>query len=369
MRVSRCAWASLAAWYSAFSFRSPHSRAVLIWAAISSRPAVSSCSSSARRASRPSAVIALSFKPDTISAMRRGTYSIVARDTRSGQLGVAVQSHWFCVGSIVTWAEPGLGAVATQSLAEPAYGPRALDLLRGGADAGTALSLLTAADSAAAVRQVAVVDASGRTATHTGASCIAEAGHRSGPGFSCQANMMLTAAVPGAMAAAFESTTGALDERLLAALDAAEAEGGDVRGRQSAALLVVPAEGDAWQTLFDLRVDDHPDPLAEMRRIHRLQRAYHLSERAEELLAEGRHDEAAPLFVRASEEAPESDELLFWAGLSAAQAGDLDLALERVRAAADHSPRWLELLDRLQPDVAPAAPAVRAALANQGGET
>jgi uncharacterized Ntn-hydrolase superfamily protein len=299
----------------------------------------------------------------------RGTYSIVARDEDSGQLGVAVQSHWFCVGSIVTWAEPGLGAVATQSLVEPAYGPRALDLLRGGADAGAALTQLTGADSAAALRQVAVVDASGRTAVHTGSSCIAEAGHRTGPGFSCQANMMLTATVPDAMAAAYESRTGPLDERLLAALDAAEAAGGDVRGRQSAALLVVPGEGEAWQTLFDLRVDDHPDPLAELRRIHRLQRAYHLSERAEELLAEGRHDDAAPLFVRASEEAPESDELLFWAGLGAAQAGDMELALERVRAAAERSPRWLELLDRLGPDVAPAAPAVRAALADQGEST
>lgn len=304
-----------------------------------------------------------------LARVLRGTYSIVARDEDSGQLGVAVQSHWFCVGSIVTWAEPGVGAVATQSLAEPAYGRRALDLLRGGADAGSALSRLTAADSAAAMRQVAVVDGLGRTATHTGSSCIAEAGHSTGPGFSCQANMMLTTTVPDAMAAAFSGSSGPLDERLLAALDAAEAEGGDVRGRQSAAMLVVPPDGDPWQTLFDLRVDDHPDPLAELRRIHRLQRAYGLSERAEELLAEGRHDEAAPLFVSASEEAPESDELLFWAGLGAAQAGDMDLALERVRAAAGRNPRWLVLLDRLGPDVAPAASAVKTALANQGGDT
>jgi uncharacterized Ntn-hydrolase superfamily protein len=299
----------------------------------------------------------------------RGTYSIVARDEDSGQLGVAVQSHWFCVGSIVTWAEPGVGAVATQSLAEPAYGPRALTLLReGGADAGEVLRRLTADDSAAPVRQVAVIDASGHTATHTGASCVAEAGHRTGPGYSCQANMMLTDAVPGAMASAFESASGPLDERLLAALDAAEEAGGDVRGRQSAALLVVPGEGEAWRTLFDLRVDDHSDPLAELRRLHHLQRAYHLSERAEELAAEGRHEDAAPLFVQAYEQAPESDELLFWAGLSSAQGGDMATALERVRAAAALNPRWLELLDRLQPDVAPAAADVRNALANQGGQ-
>jgi uncharacterized Ntn-hydrolase superfamily protein len=178
--------------------------------------------------------------------------------------------------------------------------------------------------------------------------------------------MMLNSTVPDAMAAAFESASGPLAERLLAALDGGEAAGGDVRGRQSAALLVVPADGEAWRTAFDLRVDDHPDPLAELRRIHRLQRAYHLSERAEDLVAEGRHEEAAPLFVQASEEAPESDELLFWAGLGAAQGGDMEAALERVRAAADMNPRWLELLDRLRPDVAPAASAVRAALDARG---
>jgi uncharacterized Ntn-hydrolase superfamily protein len=297
----------------------------------------------------------------------RGTYSIVARDADSGALGVAVQSHWFGVGTIVSWAEPGVGAMATQSLAEPAYGPRTLDLLRDGASAEEALSKLTAEDPAASVRQLGAVDAHGRSAAHTGHDCIRHAGHRTGPGYSCQANMMLEKTVPDAMATAFEASAGApLDERLLAALEAAEAAGGDIRGRQSAVLLVVPGEGEPWRRLFDLRVDDHPTPLAELRRLHSLNRAYDLVARAEDLTAEGKHDEAALLYVQGAEYAPDSDELLFWSGLGAAQAGDLDLGVERVHSAARLNPRWLELLDRLEPVVAPSAAAVREALSNRG---
>jgi uncharacterized Ntn-hydrolase superfamily protein len=294
--------------------------------------------------------------------VRRGTYSIIAHDPRSGQVGVAVQSHWFGVGTVVTWAEAGVGAVATQSLAEPTYGPDGLRLMREGMPAGEALDRLTEADSGAPVRQVAMVDSRGRAAVHTGSSCVAHAGHRTGPGFTCQANMMLSPTVPDAMAAAYEAARGPLDARLLAALDAAEAEGGDIRGRQSAALLVVAPEGEPWRRQLDLRVDDHPDPLAELRRLHHLQRAYDLSEQAEELVAEGRHEEAAPLFEQAAEVAPESDELLFWSGLAAAQGGDMAVAVARVRAAAALNPSWYELLTRLEPEVAPAAPAVREAL-------
>jgi uncharacterized Ntn-hydrolase superfamily protein len=300
--------------------------------------------------------------------VRRGTYSIVARDTETGQLGVAVQSHWFGVGTVVPWAEPGVGAVATQSIAERGYGPRACDLLRDGEDAAGALQRLVEDDPAAPARQVAVVDVRGGVAAHTGALCVEEAGHRTGDGFSCQANMMARPTVPDAMASAFTSQpeNAPLDERLLAALDAAEAEGGDLRGRQSAALLIVGASGEAWRRDLDLRVDDHDDPLAEIRRLHRLHRAYETSERAEELVAEGRHEEAAPLFVQASELAPESDELLFWSGLAAAQAGDLRSALQRVRAAAAINPRWLDLLGRLRPEIAPAAAEVREALRGGG---
>jgi uncharacterized Ntn-hydrolase superfamily protein len=294
--------------------------------------------------------------------VRRGTYSIVARDPASGALGVAVQSHWFCVGGVVTWAEPGAGAVATQSLAERSYGPNGLSLMRKGASAPDALVRLLGHDAEAAVRQVAFVDASGRAAVHTGELCIPEASHVAGEGYACQANIMARRGVPEAMAAAYESAGGALDERLLAALDAAEAAGGDLRGRQSAALLVVDRTGDPWRRSVDLRVDDHPDPLAELRRLQRLHRAYELSERAEELAAAGRHAEAAPLFQGAAELAPESDELLFFSGLAAAVAGDLDTALERVRRAMSVNPGWRELLPRLSPEIAPGAAEVLAAL-------
>ena len=294
--------------------------------------------------------------------MRRGTYSIVARDADSGALGVAVQSHWFCVGGVVTWAEPGAGAVATQSLAERSYGPNGLALMRDGMSAPDALARLTGEDDEAEVRQVAFVDAQGRVGVHTGRLCIDVAEHRTGDGYSCQANIMAGDGVPDAMAEAFETSGGPLAERLMAALDGAESAGGDLRGRQSAALLVVSAAAEPWRREVDLRVDDHADPLAELRRLYRLHEAYETSEQAEELAAEGRHADAAPLFQRAAELAPESDELLFFSGLAAAVAGDMDVALERVRRAISVNPGWRELLPRLPPEVAPAAAAVLQAL-------
>jgi uncharacterized Ntn-hydrolase superfamily protein len=292
----------------------------------------------------------------------RGTYSIVALDPATGELGSAVQSHWFSVGSLCTWARPGVGAVATQSVVEPAHGPHALERLANGEDAATALRALLDADPLAAVRQVGVVDARGGVAVSTGADCIPCAGDVAGPHWTCQANMMARDTVPAAMSAAFEAAEGDLAARLLAALRGAEAEGGDVRGRQSAALIVVPAEGEAWQTRVDLRVEDHADPLAELARLVSLRRAYELAGQADELLAEGRNAEAGELYARASDLAPASDELRFWAGLAAAHAGDLEGGAAQVRAAADVHPGWLVLLDRLSPDFAPAAQAVRRAL-------
>jgi uncharacterized Ntn-hydrolase superfamily protein len=291
------------------------------------------------------------------------TYSIVARDPATGELGVAVQSHWFSVGQIVPWAQAGVGAIANQSVPEPAFGPRALDLLRSGAGAEDALRQVLKGDEAVDFRQLAVVDSRGAVAVHTGARCIAHAGDVVADGFSCQANMMAAPTVPAAMAAAFESASGPLAERLVAALHGAEGEGGDVRGRQSAALLVVPAEGDPWQRSVDLRVEDAADPLGQLGRLLRLQRAYDAADRADQLAAEGLHDEAAELYERAAQLAPESDELLFWAGLGAAQGGDLPTGVERVRTAIDRGgPRWRELLDRLSEDIAPSAAAVRAQL-------
>jgi uncharacterized Ntn-hydrolase superfamily protein len=291
-----------------------------------------------------------------------GTYSIVALDPDTGELGAAVQSHWFSVGSLCIWARPGIGAVATQSVVEPGHGPRALDRMAAGASATDALAGVLKADALASVRQVGAVDALGDVVVHTGDHCIPEAGHVVGEHWTCQANMMGRATVPDAMSAAFARAQGDLAERLMTALEGAEAEGGDVRGRQSAALLVVPREGEAWQFTVDLRVEDHKDPIGELRRLVLLHRAYALAGQADELMGEGRFDEAAPMYVRAAELAPESDELLFWAGLGIAQNGDLDAGVDAVRRAASVHPGWLTLLDRLAPEFAPAAAAVRAAL-------
>jgi uncharacterized Ntn-hydrolase superfamily protein len=294
--------------------------------------------------------------------MRRGTYSIVARDRRTGELGVAVQSHWFAVGAIVPWVRAGVGAVATQSIAEPAYGPQALDALAAGARAPGALDGLLADDAQARFRQVGVVDAHGDVAVHTGAGCVAHAGDERGAGFTAQANMMASAAVWPAMARAFEAAVGPLARRLLAALHAAQAEGGDIRGRQSAALLVAPAEGEPWRRTVDLRVDDDPEPLAELDRLLDLADAYDLATQGDELVGQGRHDEAGERYARAAQLAPGNHELLFWAGLAAAQAGDLPTALERVRRAIALESGWRELLDRLEPEIAPGAAVVRDAL-------
>jgi uncharacterized Ntn-hydrolase superfamily protein len=290
------------------------------------------------------------------------TYSIVARDPENGELGVAVQSHWFSVGPIVPWARPGIGAVATQANAEISYGPLALELLGRGLGAEAALAQLVKQDPGSAGRQVAIVDAGGRAAAFTGESCMARAGHVTGDGVSCQANIMASERVWPAMLAAFVAADGALTMRLLSALDAAEAEGGDLRGRQSAAILVVPAQGNDWDTVISLRVEDHPSPLAELRRLVGIHGAYALAGRADELANEQRYEEAAQLYRRAAELAPGNDELEFWAGLGAAQMGDMDTALDKVKAAIAVNPGWQELLDRLAPQLAPAARSLQAHL-------
>jgi len=286
------------------------------------------------------------------------TYSIVARDSQTGELGVAVQSHWFGVGPLVPWARPGVGAAATQANVRVAYGPEALELLASGVGAPEAIARLTAADPGAAGRQLAIVDARGGVAAHTGSACMAFAGHVTGDQVSCQANIMANETVWSRMLEAFSTAAGPLASRLLAALDAAEAAGGDVRGRQSAALLVVPADGEWWETSVSLRVEDHPDPLVELRRLYDLHRAYELAGEGDALTNEGRHDEASVLYRQASELAPDNHELLFWAGLGVVQSGELDRGLALVREAIALQPGWAELLPRLAADVAPAAPVV-----------
>jgi uncharacterized Ntn-hydrolase superfamily protein len=295
------------------------------------------------------------------------TYSIVARDPATGELGVAVQSHWFSVGSVVPWAEPGIGAVATQSMADPSYGPNGLDLLRTGMDAQAALDRLVRADEGEAARQVAFVSARGDVAVHTGRRCVQFAGHEAGRGFVCAANMMSREGVPQAMARAFTTMAGDLPDRLLAALDAAEAAGGDVRGRQSAAMIVVRASDEQWARNIDLRVEDSAFPLVELRRLMRLRRAYDLAERADELTAEGRREEAAILYRRSMDIAPENDELRFWGGMALVQLNERLAGLEAVQSAIAANAGLGELLNRLSPEIAPSAPAVREALGRAGG--
>jgi uncharacterized Ntn-hydrolase superfamily protein len=292
------------------------------------------------------------------------TYSIVARDPRNGELGVAVQSHWFSVGPIVPWARPGVGAVATQASVNVSFGPRALELLEQGVDAGATVERLVDEDPGSAGRQLAVVDAEGQVAAFTGEGCMAHAGHTTGDAVSCQANIMASERVWPAMLETYQSTAGSLTMRLLAALDAAEAEGGDLRGRQSAAILVVPAHGNHWDTVISLRVEDDPRPLVELRRLVEIHDAYVAAGEADELINQGRYEEASRLYLKASELSPDNQEIRFWAGLGAAQLGDMDTAVRDVEAAIAAHSGWRTLLERLPPEVAPQARAVRERLSS-----
>ena len=280
------------------------------------------------------------------------TYSIVARDPATGEMGVAVQSHWFSVGSIVTWAEAGVGVVATQSLVEPAYGPKGLELMRQGMPAAKALAQLIAADTGRNGRQVAMIDATGAVDAYTGPGAIAAAGHHVGAQYSVQANMMGKPTVWPAMAKAFEAATGSLADRLVAALEAAEREGGDVRGRQSAALVIVKARGSGrpWvgaDRLYDLRVDDHPQPVAELKRLVRLQKAYTHANRGDELMTEKKVEEALKEYAASAQIAPEIVELPFWQAVTLASIGKEAEAAPIFRAVFAKEPIWAELLERL----------------------
>ena len=277
---------------------------------------------------------------------------------RTSQLGVAVQSHYFGVGRVVAWAEPGVGAVATQSIAEPSYGPLGLSLMRAGKTAEQALAALLVSDPRADVRQVAMVDVRGNVAAHTGTRCIQPAGHKKGVNYSVQANLMLRDTVWGAMSKAFESAQGDLAERMMIALEAAEGEGGDIRGKQSAAMLVVSGSaGDSpWSgRLFDVRVDDHPEPLPELRRLLSIARAYDLADKAEamlvdESLGDRRAALAATTFNQAVELMPESarnPELTFWYANALASAGRVDDALPLFKQVFDIDPAWRDLVPSL----------------------
>jgi uncharacterized Ntn-hydrolase superfamily protein len=278
------------------------------------------------------------------------TYSIVARDPASGRLGVAVQSHYFSVGSVVTWAEAGVGAVATQSFADPSYGKLGLDLMRSGRNAPDTLTGLAAADSERDVRQVAMVDASGNAAAHSGARCIAEAGHIVGEGFSVQANMMHHKSVWPAMADAYRETSGDLPDRLMAALQAAEGEGGDIRGMQSAAMLVVDAtaSGRPWaERIIDIRVEDAAQPLVELKRLLEVRRAYLCRAAAETAFARREIEEGNREYRKAQALIGDNPEMRFWHAIALVNAGRFEDALPLFKEVFAKDPRWLELAERV----------------------
>jgi uncharacterized Ntn-hydrolase superfamily protein len=304
---------------------------------------------------KPSAVLSVLLLFVTLPAWSAGTrpvhtYSIVAIDKATGEMGAAVQSHWFSVGSSVIWAEAGVGAICTQSFVEASYGPLGLELMRAGKTAEEALAGLLKADKHEDVRQVAMIDGQGRVAAHTGKNCIPEAGHFMGKGFSCQANLMLKNTVWNAMAKAFESTPGELVDKLMAALEAAEREGGDIRGRQSAAVIVVKGKGSGarWKDrVYDLRVEDNPAPLVELKRLIGLNKAYNHMNRGDELLTENKVEEAMESYTKAMEMYPDNAEMVFWPAATLALSGKVDQSLPLFKKAFAIDPNWAILVPRL----------------------
>jgi len=277
------------------------------------------------------------------------TYSIVAYDSATGQFGAAVQSHYFKVADVI-WVEPNVGAVATQSLVDFNYGPLGLTLLRHGKTAAQTLGGLLVTDDQHQVRQVAIVDRNGNVATHTGEKCIAYAGHYSGHHYSVQANLMRDSTVWGAMAKAFEATKGDLAERMMAALEAAEGEGGDIRGKQSAAMVVVTGKptGLSWKDrLVDLRVDDSPEPLKELRRLLNIDRAYDHMDRGDEYIAVNDIAAANREYALAAELAPGNPEIIFWHAVTLVEAGKVDDALPLFKQVFAQDSAWRVLVPRL----------------------
>ncbi len=277
------------------------------------------------------------------------TYSIVAYDSASGQFGAAVQSHWFKVADVI-WAEPEVGAVATQSLVDFSYGPLGLEMMKLGKTAQQALDGLIASDPQSSVRQVAMIGAKGNVATHTGAKCIAEAGHVTGKNYSVQANLMRNSTVWQAMSDAFESATGDLAERMLIALEAAQGEGGDIRGMQSAAIVVVSgqATGQSWRDrIVDLRVDDSPEPLKELRRLLNISRAYDHMNKGDDYITVKDFRSAATEYATAEALAPGNAEIMFWNAVSLVTAGEVERSLPIFKRVFAMDDSWRILIPRL----------------------
>ena len=278
------------------------------------------------------------------------TYSIVAMDETTGELGVAVQSHWFSVGSVVPWAKAGVGAVATQSFVKVDYGPDGLRLMESGMTATKALEILISQDDGEAVRQIGMIDFNGNVTAHTGKRCIEHAGHIIGENYSVQANMMAKSTVPKAMANAFDNSKGDLADRMMAALEAAEAEGGDIRGKQSAAMLIVSGDptGVIWKdTKLSLRIEDHSTPLIELKRLIRIHRAYQHANMGDHYMETEEIEKALLEYKKAEQYYPENAELPYWSAISLVNSNRLDDALPIFESVFQRNPNLKEMTPRL----------------------
>lgn len=280
------------------------------------------------------------------------TYSIVAFDPETGDMGVAVQSHWFSVGSIVTWGEAGVGVVATQSFVNPAFGPGGLALLKAGKSPQEAVDELIKNDEGRDVRQLAILDSKGRVATWTGKKCIQAAGHITGANFSVQANMMLNDKVWSAMNEAFTKAKGNLAERMMSALEAAQSVGGDIRGKQSAAMLVVRAKstGRVWEDrLVDLRVEDSTEPLKELRRLINVHSAYGHMNNGDLAVEKNDMAKAMEEYSSAMKMFPQNLEMKYWTAITLANKGKIDEALPMLKDIFKKDKNWKTLTERLVP--------------------
>ncbi len=279
------------------------------------------------------------------------TYSIVARDAETGEMAVGVQSHWFSVGSIVSWGKSGVGVVATQSFVNPAYGPQGLELMEQGKKPSEALGILLAQDEGKEYRQVAFLDTSGNTAAHTGENCVEAADHLTGENYSVQANMMLNQTVVPAMQKAFlENKDLPLAERVLKVLQAAEAAGGDIRGSQSAAIIVVgpkKVENPWEEKKIDLRVDDHPEPLVELERLLKVARAYEYMNRGDLAMENNNIEKALEEYGNAMKLFPENLEMQYWTAVALANSGRMDDAKPIFETVFAKDENWKEMTRRL----------------------
>ena len=278
------------------------------------------------------------------------TFSIVARDSITGEMGVAVQSHWFAVGTIVSWGEAGVGVVATQSFVNPSFGPRGLALLKQGLHAKQVLDLLIESDEGRDYRQLAILDSKGNVAAYTGKLCVDDAGHIEGNNYSAQANMMLNNTVWKAMSDAFKNSNGNLADRLVTALEAAQNAGGDIRGKQSAAILVVRAEptGNIWQDrIVDIRVDDNSEPIKELKRILNVHKAYEYMNNGDLAVEHNDMDLAMKEYSTAENMFPDNEEMKYWHAVTLANIGKVDESLKIFKEVFSKNENWITLTPRL----------------------